>query len=528
MTSPLHPVPAAPWQRLLPAVAVIALLLLVFRETGTAMVSVWSRSDTFAHAFLVPPISLWLIWRKRVALAGMPLQPVPWLLLIIAAVCVFWLLGSLAAVNAATQFALVTLIVLSVPAVAGWRIARVLAFPLLFLYFAVPMGEFLLPSMMLMTADFTVAAVRMSGVPVYRDGLQFVIPSGSWSVVEACSGVRYLIASLMVGTLFAYLNYYSLKRRLLFVAASILIPIVANWVRAYIIVMMGHLSGNELAVGADHLIYGWVFFGIVIGIMFLVGARWSEAPPATASSSNAVDFGGAASVTGAHGAAQRATAGVWLTAVGIAALVLTTQTLDARLSAATGNGPVSLQLPEQLGPWQRAGTEPLSSWTPHYPNALASQHLLYTQSGQRVGVWLGYYRDQRTGPELIASSNSLVSPASTLWTVVTTGRQMLDGQRGVQFATATLRDSADPAFMGRWRLQVWQVYWVGGRLTSSPVAAKLWMAWNQLTGTGDDSAAMIFYTPIEPGQDAKAVLSEFVGAQMGQVTQMLERARMQP
>jgi hypothetical protein len=45
------------------------------------------------------------------------------------------------------------------------------------------------------------------GHPGLPRGLQFVIPSGSWSVIEACSGVRYLIASFMVGALFAYLNY---------------------------------------------------------------------------------------------------------------------------------------------------------------------------------------------------------------------------------------------------------------------------------------------------------------------------------
>lgn len=526
MPLPLPAASAAPWQRLLPAVAVIVLLLLVFRETGAAMVSVWSRSETFAHAFLVPPISLWLIWRKRAALQGLPLQPVPWLLLVVAAVCVFWLLGSLAAVNAATQFALVTLILLTVPAVAGWRITRVLAFPLLFLYFAVPMGEFLLPSMMLMTADFTVAAVRLSGVPVYRDGLQFVIPSGSWSVVEACSGVRYLIASLMVGTLFAYLNYYSLKRRLLFVAAAILVPIIANWVRAYLIVMLGHLSGNELAVGADHLIYGWVFFGIVIGLMFLVGARWSEAPPA--SDNPAGNSAGASWPLGAAGGQKLASTGVWATAAGIAVLVLATQWLDSRLSTASGNGALALQLPEQLGGWQRMPGEPMTSWAPHYPSPAASQHLQYTQDGQRVGVWVGYYRDQRGGAELIASINSLVAPSSTLWTVVETGRQQLDSQGGVAFATAVLRDSADPAFMGRWRLRVWQIYWVGGRLTASPVQAKLWMAWNQLTGKGDDSAALMFYTPIEPGQDAKALLSGFVETQLAPITQVLERIRVQP
>jgi exosortase A len=161
-----------------------------------------------------------------------------------------WLLGELTAVNALTQFALIFIVVASAIALLGNAASKVIAFPLLFLFFALPVGDFLMPRLMEWTADFTVIALRSSGVPVYREGQNFIIPSGSWSVVEACSGIRYLIASLTVGTLYAYLTYHSLKRRLIFVAISIIVPIVANWLRAYLIVMLGHLSGNKLAVGS--------------------------------------------------------------------------------------------------------------------------------------------------------------------------------------------------------------------------------------------------------------------------------------
>jgi exosortase/archaeosortase family protein len=166
-----------------------------------------------------------------------------------------------------------------VPAVLGWTVARRIAFPLFFLLFAVPFGDFTQPKLMEWTAHATVFGLRLTGVPVFSEGQNLVIPSGSWSVVEACSGVRYLIASVTVGTLFAYLTYSSLKRRLLFVGVSIIVPIIANWLRAYMIVMLGHLSGNRLAVGVDHLIYGWVFFGVVILAMFWIGARWREDEP---------------------------------------------------------------------------------------------------------------------------------------------------------------------------------------------------------------------------------------------------------
>ena len=84
-------------------------------------------------------------------------------------------------------------------------------------------------------------------------------------MVEACSGLRYLIASLMIGVLYAAISYRSAWRRAAFIAASILVPLLANWLRAYMIVMLGHLSNNTIAVGVDHLIYGWLFFGIVMG-----------------------------------------------------------------------------------------------------------------------------------------------------------------------------------------------------------------------------------------------------------------------
>ncbi|MEO6748195.1 MAG: exosortase A, partial [Casimicrobiaceae bacterium] len=272
--------PAAPasaraaWRHALPAlVLVIVWILACYASTAMGMVRTWSNSETFTHGFVVPPIVLWLIWRRRADLAQLVPQPALWGLAPLAIAGLAWLAGRLGEVNALAQLAMTAMIVLAVPAVLGVRIARRLMFPLAFLFFAVPIGEFMLPQMMLWTADFTVAALRLSGIPVYREGQQFVIPSGNWSVVEACSGIRYLIASVMVGVLFAYLNYRSYRRRLLFIGVAILVPLVANWVRAYLIVLIGHLSSNRLATGVDHLVYGWLFFGVVILLMFAIGAR---------------------------------------------------------------------------------------------------------------------------------------------------------------------------------------------------------------------------------------------------------------
>ncbi|MDP1532832.1 MAG: archaeosortase/exosortase family protein, partial [Rubrivivax sp.] len=132
---PLH----SPWRLALPAMlALLAAIVLLYRETALAMVDTWGRSDTFAHAYLVPPISLWLIWRQRERLAALTPRAQPWLLLPLLAAAAAWMLADLAVVNAASQFALVALLVLAVPAVLGVEVALTILFPLMFLFFAVP------------------------------------------------------------------------------------------------------------------------------------------------------------------------------------------------------------------------------------------------------------------------------------------------------------------------------------------------------------------------------------------------------
>src|SRR5262245_6387476 len=185
----------------------------------------------------------------------------------------------MAGVLGVSQFAVLFMTELALIAIVGLPITERLLFPLAFAFFAIPAGEILVPRMIDWTADFTITALRLSGVAVYREGNSFVIPSGRWSVVEACSGIRYLIASFMGGTLFAYLTYRSIRRRALFIAASILLPIVANWLRAYLIVLLGHLADNRVAAGVDHLVYGWVLFGVIIILLFWAGSHWREVVP---------------------------------------------------------------------------------------------------------------------------------------------------------------------------------------------------------------------------------------------------------
>lgn len=502
----------AHWRQPLAALGVLLLGLgFLFRDTLTAMVLIWERSETFAHAFVVPPIALWLIWRRRHELALMQPGPNFLFLLPMAVMGLGWLLGELVSTNSVTQLMAVAMIVLAVPAVLGARVAAHIAFPLGFLFFCVPIGEFLMPLLMERTADFTVMALRLSGIPVYREGLQFVIPSGNWSVVEACSGVRYLIASLMVGTLFAYLNYHSMRRRWVFVGVAIVLPVVANWLRAYGIVMLGHYSGNKLAVGVDHLIYGWVFFGIVMLAMFMIGARWSQ--PELAFKAGVADQPLA-------GADKR----LWpLVLAGLLVLGLPHLALN-RLDHYEGSRELTLPAPA-LAAWERQ-EQPLSSWAPVFENPAAQQQWAYAKDGRAVGLHLAYYRHQGYDSKLINSQNVAVRSHDKQWarTGDTLATVDLDAAGSVNVRGTEIRGVEGASAP---RLLAWQFFWVNGHLTSSDMRVKLYTAAARLQGQGDDSAAVTVYTlnPAENSELAPQMLRQFLRENWAAIEQQLQASR---
>lgn len=520
----------AHWRWPLACLAVLLLATVwLYGRTAWAMATIWSERDTYTHGFVVPLISFWLVWRMRHELA--PLVPRPsalaWLLMVGPAL--LWLAGDLVAVNAASQFALMAQLVLCVPAILGWKLTRAMAFPLGYLFFAVPVGDFMLPQLVEWTADFTVAALRFTGVPVYRDGQYFVIPSGSWSVVEGCSGIRYLIASVTVGTLFAYLSFSSTKKRLMFVGVSILVPLVANWLRAYMIVMIGHLSSNRLAVGVDHIIYGWVFFGVVILVMLFIGTRWADMPPA-ASAQPSRDVGRRA--VDATSPWQRS-----LVATAVALVVVASPHLARQaLALGTRSGAVQLAPVQVVAPWQSLASPP-SEWRPPFQHASASVDAGYLgPQGQQVGMHVSYYRQQDHERKLVSSVNTLVVREDRHWAQASTGTaDARFAGESLRVSEAILRQWASGGASAGQRLLVWRFYEVNDRYTASDVGAKLEGVRGLLAGKGDDGAIIVVYAPLrhdvveaQAVAAARSVLQDFLHSQSDPLHTALRQTQESP
>ena len=254
----------------------IVVLIALFWSTAAQMVTVWINSQTFNHSFLILPICGYLVWIKRGALANEVPRPTWWGLGVILAAGFTWLVGDLASVSMIQQFALVFMMQGLIFAVLGLTIAKLLLFPLFYMLFAVPFGEFLIAPLQDLTAVFVVKVLQALGIPVFLDGIFISIPTGNFEVAEACAGVRFLIATVALGTLFAHLTFISRWRQSAFIAFSFIVPIIANGFRAFGIVYIAYLSNNEIAVGFDHIVYGWIFFAVITVLLLLLGMSFRD------------------------------------------------------------------------------------------------------------------------------------------------------------------------------------------------------------------------------------------------------------
>lgn len=483
------------WRWPLPTLAGALLILLgLYWPTVVSMAAIWWRSDTFAHGMLIAPISLYMIASRREQLAILTPTSSRFGLIALLLLALGWLAAYSADALVVQQFALVALLVALVLALLGWRVTWALAFPLAYLFFMVPVGESLTLPLQDFTALFAVQALRLTGIPVFWEGYFITIPSGDFEVAEACSGLRYLIASVALGCLYSYLTYHSLWRRLAFLILAVVVPVLANGVRAYGIVMLAHLSDGRLATGVDHLIYGWLFFGVVMLLLFWIGSFWRDTAPVLVPTVTAADAiaSPAMTRTASLRAALLALALAAAGPLGVAWLHLTAPAL----------GPLTLTAPSAVPPWQGpvAGSD---DWQPEFIGADSQVHQRYSLDGRTVDLYLAYYRQQRQGAELINSQNRLydgkrwVYVGETGQTVPLANNEL--GVRALRIAAA-----------GRQRL-VWHWYWVGGWSTTSPITAKLLEAWDQLSGRHRGSAliAVAADYDIQPAE-AEALLGRFL------------------
>ncbi|ALE16585.1 Eight transmembrane protein EpsH [Altererythrobacter epoxidivorans] len=253
------------------ALAWLALIVLAAREWGE-MLHQWWNIDTYNHILLLPPLIGWLVALRRHDLAKLQPQPSAIGFGLLVAALTLWLSGRMTGVNLLAHAGAVGAIMSAVVLALGIRIGALLALPLGMMVFLVPFGDEIIPPLQMITARIAIELTHLSGVPATVDGIYIDTPVGLFIVAEACSGVKFLIAMVTLGILVCFTAFEKWSKRALFMAACVVVPIIANGIRAWGTIFIAQSQGVEFAAGFDHIFYGWIFFAIVLALV--LGATW--------------------------------------------------------------------------------------------------------------------------------------------------------------------------------------------------------------------------------------------------------------
>ncbi len=428
----------------------------LFSREVVAAVQTWIASTAYNHCFLVIPIALYLLWDRRFEWTGVPVRPMPAALLLGLPLALIWLISERLGIMEGRQLVALSFAELLFLTVLGRRLWSAMAGPLLYLYFLVPFGEFLTPKLQDATTFFISQGLQLLAVPAYIDGYVIEIPQGTFFVAEACAGLRFLIASLAFGCLYALMMYRSPVRRGLFVLVSIIVPIVANGMRGTGIVYLGYILGSAQAASADHIVYGWVFFSAVILLLIALGLPFRQDGTPVNSSGRLTQIP----------AVPATKPGILVISMGVVALAAIAPVLTAALAIASTT---PLSTPPQID----VAADCLIK--PNAPDGTAKSAV----RSQRVAC----------GDTSMDLRWEAFSPRSTAGPVMAERRRLVAGALSEAFSEAWLNtEQSEPS---GWRIMksndpfyiVGVSIWIDGKPVRPGLAMRLRMALNSLTGS---------------------------------------------
>lgn len=480
------------WQRHLGLLGFAFICLAILAgDDALGIMAVWSRTGAFHHCFLIPPIIGWLIWQKRDALRAV--QPEFSLAGcgIVGAGSLLWLVGAAGFIDLFRQAAFVICAVGLVVALLGRPIAKLLVFPLGYAIFLVPVGSEFEPTFQLITARISVVLLHAAGVPATLEGVFIATPIGLFRVAEACSGTGFLLAMAAYAALVCHLCFTSPIRRTVFASIAMLLALLANGVRAWAVMFIANHSNMANPIVADHILYGWLLFAVVLLLLMWGGAGWFDHRPGDIKAVPAVRRG-------------RWRAAILLP---LLAFLLLLPRIWLMAGATPVRGESSPPVPPQVHGWTIPAGPFQPRWQPHFDGA----------------TWIGQWR--YTDP-----TGHAVDLA-----IVIFGRQWAGREQGAPMGTGGWADAGPAASpsggRGEWlrgtdgnMRYVATFYLVGDRVMGSRAIAKLAAVRTRLLGGRQDAVAILVSAEPVNGQKPAETVRHFLNA-AGSVQELADRAR---
>ncbi|MFQ5686365.1 MAG: exosortase C-terminal domain/associated protein EpsI [Candidatus Scalindua sp.] len=248
--------------------------LLVYKSTLVSLLHRWTKYDeTYSHGFLVLFITCYLIYEKRREISMIAGKPALYASVPLMIFSFIWAVAYYVDIIIIQQL-LLPVIALSVIALTtGIRNCKKFLFPLGFLYFAIPIWDYLNSGLLSLTVSVTGFVIRASGLTALIEGDTITLPAGRILVAGGCSGLSYFIVCMALSILASHLFIKTTNSKYLLIGAGMITALLVNWIRVYSIVAIGYYTNMESKLIYDHELYGWLLFLFFFSPIFISSYR---------------------------------------------------------------------------------------------------------------------------------------------------------------------------------------------------------------------------------------------------------------
>jgi len=474
-----------------------------FLDTIQDMVWRWEHKEEYGYGYLIPVITIFLIWQRKNQLAEMEFHPsVVGLLLIVVGGALFFL-GAIATTHTLSQYGLVVTIMGVALALLGWQAFKIVVIPLAVLFFMVPLPPFiyntLSTKLQLISSEIGVAVIRGFGISVYLEGNVIDLGSYKLQVVEACSGLRYLFPLASLSFIAAYIYKGAPWKKAIIFLSSAPITVLMNSFRIGVIGVLVEYGGPEQAEGFLHDFEGWFIFMACIAILVLEMAVLAKVGKNKKSLADAfaIDLPDPIPVE-----IQRKSRLVkplsWFVPVLLAGIMLSSLYVQGRENDIPERR-VFAEFPLVMAGWKgRTGTiedDILAS--------LKSEDYLTSDfvgpDGRVVNLWIAYYADQAAG-------SAAHSPRSCIpgggWLIEDLSVRSIDS---IQVGAGPLEVNRLLTKKGDYTQVVYYWFKQRERNVTNEWMVKWFLFWDGITRNRTDGALVRLITIARPGEDLSVV-----------------------
>lgn len=503
-------IPVKGW--LLPGVvwvAIFSAILLFYREVGEALVRTWSTSPSFEHGYAVVVVTLGLLWLQRGRSFKIAPSPAAWGFGILIMAAFAMAVGDAASLMLLQQLALIAMIQASVLFVFGWPLVRENLFPLFYLYFAVPVGDFIVPVLRDVTAVLTVEMLSLAGLSATLDGYLIRLPTADYRVAEACAGLRFFIVGLAVSLLAAYLMLRSWRRRLIFLALALLIPVLGNALRAASVIYLEQKGLFDATTLFGHLTYGLGFTSVLIAALLAFAYVMRDTDgllPAGIQSGDSIPV---------SRRVQQQSRMVFVAVLGL--LVVATPFFRTEFFKQETRRIGDLVEPEISRTW-RVVDSVGDGWRPLAHGADAEVWRSYTDGERALNIFIAYFATQRQGAEIVSDAHELIERKG--W--VETGRRLVE----VKTDAIDLQIETVKIQSGRRQRLVMPLFWVSNKLVADRLSAKVLQAGEALFGQSTMTAVIVLSANYDQDEtEAVSVLRTYLSSSLLVATLHAQKTR---